>query len=185
MSNLNTETLSNIQTLPFPISQTWESTKEKSLRWKQPKRLQRAYQLHSQDQIWGQLKFDNNQFISRARAIAADQEWNFKYTRFSLPKVTIQLKGDLVAQAVIETNWGWHGSLNFEEGHKYIWKSTDYAEKEFCFLTTKEHPVVFFTPKIGFLKIEADVEISSTFLHHPHLPLLTMLGWFLILLRLC
>jgi hypothetical protein len=185
MINTNIDILTDTQPQSLPLSRNWEITKGQTLHWKQPKRLQSEYQLHSQDHIWGKLKYDENHFIRLATAKTAEKAWVFKYTRFTLPKVTIQKKNDLVAQATIETNWGWQGTLIFPEGHRYTWKSTGYAEQEFCFLTHDDHPVVYFKPRTGLFKLEAEVEIDPSVLHHPNTPLLSMLGWFLVLLRLC
>jgi len=184
MINNTTDILNYTQPLSLPFSQNWEFTKGQTLQWKQPKRFHNEYKLHSQDHLWGTLIFDENQFISRATAKSAEQEWGFKYTRFTLPKVTVQKRNDLIAQAIIETNWGWYGTLIFADGPRYLWKSTDYAENEFCFLTSENHPLVFFKPHKGFLKFEAEVEIDPVVLPNPNLPLLTLLGWFLILLRM-
>jgi len=181
---INTNILSNTAPLSLPFSRNWEATKGQTLQWKQQKRLRSEYQLHSQDHLWGTLQFEKNQFLPRATAQTANQEWGFKYTRFSLPKVTVQKKNDLVAQAIIETNWGWRGTMILAEGPRYTWKSIEYAEKEFCFLSPDNHPMVFIQPYTSFLKLEAEVEIDPAVLHHPHLPLMVMVGWFLVLLRL-
>jgi hypothetical protein len=189
MINTNTDILSKKHPLSLPFSRNWEITKGKMLLWKQPKRLRSEYQLHSQDHLWGSLNYENAHYIHRAIAKTAEEEWIFKYTRFSLPKVTVQMKNDLVAQAIIETNWGWRGTLIFNDGPRYTWQSTDHAQigsdNEFCFLTPEGHPVVFFRPRTGLFKLEAEVEIDPAVLHNPRIPLLTMLGWFLVLLRLC
>jgi hypothetical protein len=185
MINTNTNTLSNTHPLSLPFSQNWEITKGETLQWKQPKRFHSEYKLYLEDHLWGTLLLDENHLIPRATAKTANQEWGFKYTRFSLPKITVQKKHDLVAQAIIETNWGWSGTLILADGHRYLWKPTDYAENEFCFLTVEKHPLVFFKPRRGFLKLEADVDIDPVVLHNPHLPLLVILGWFMILLRFC
>ena len=183
MIKTNTELLTNIQTLSLPLSRNWESAKGQILLWKQPKRLHKEYHLRSQDYIWGTLHYDKNYIISRATAKTADKEWKFKYTRFPLPEVSVKKEKDLVAKATIETNWGWHGRLIFTNGPRYTWKSNDVDEKEFSFLSPQDHPVVFIKPRIGFFKVEVEVDVTS--LHSPHLPLLSMLGWFLVLLRLC
>lgn len=185
MINTNTKILTDTQPLSLTFSRNWETTKGQTLQWKQLKRFRSEYQLHSQDHVWGTLSFNDNQFIPRATATTAEKEWAFKYTRYTLPKVTVQKKNDLVAQAIIETNWGWYGTLIFADGHRYVWKSTDHAEKEFCFLTREHHPLLFFKPRTGLFKLEAEVEIDPAILHNPNLPLLTMLGWFLVLLRRC
>ena len=133
MNDTNTEIWTCIQTRSLPLSRNWESTKGQFLHWKQPKRFQKKFQLHAQEYIWGTLTFENNQFIPRAAAKTADQEWAFKYTRFSLPKVTIQKKNELVAQAIIETNWGWHGSLVFDDGGDISGNLQSTPRKNFVF----------------------------------------------------
>jgi hypothetical protein len=185
MIKTNTDILTNFHTSSLPLSRNWESIRGQILQWKQPNRLHKKYHLHSQDHILGTLLYDKNYFIPRATATTADKEWKFKYTRFSLPEVSIKKENDLVAKATIETNWGWHGTLIFTDGIRYTWKSNDVDEREFSFFSPKDHPVVFIKPHIGFFKVEAEVELDVAISHSPHKPLLTMLGWFLVLLRLC
>jgi hypothetical protein len=184
MINTITDILTNTQSLPLTLSHNWEIIKGQTLHWKQPKRLQGEYLLQSQDHTWGILQCDENHFIRRANVKTAAEEWRFKYTRFSLPKVTIQIKNNLVAQAIIETNWGWRGTLILADNLRYTWKTTGYTEDEFCFLTKDNHPVLFIRPRTGLLKLEAEVEIDPAILHNPHLPLLATLSWFLVLLRM-
>jgi hypothetical protein len=180
---MNIDLLNSTPARQIHFSRNWEDTRWQKLHWKQPKRLRREFQLHLQNQTWGKLSFERNQFIPRAIASTADQEWRFKYTRFSLPKVTIQVSNETIAQAVLEMNWGWQGNLIFDDGRSYNWISTDDDVQEFCFITPRDQPVVFFLPRRRLLKLEAEVDINSTFLHHPHIPLLTTLGWFLVLIH--
>jgi len=154
------------------------------LHWTQPKRLQTDYVLRSKDHIFGTLKYEENHFIRRAVATTAEVEWRFKYTRFSLPKVTIQQKNDLLAETIMETNWGSSGHLLFAGDCHYGWKSTNDAETEYHFFTPEGRSLVFFRPRFGFLKFEAETEIDPVALQNPHIPLLLMLGWFLLLIRL-
>lgn len=177
-------TIADRLTNPNSFSQSWERTEGQILRWTQPKRLRSDYLLRSNGQVLGTLQYENNHFIRRAAAKTAEGEWRFKYTRFSLPKVTISNQDNLLAEAILETNWGWYGKLDLPGNYRYVWKSTGSSENEFYFLTPEDHPVVYFRPRFGFFKLESEVEIESAVLHNPHLPLLTMLGWFLVLLRM-
>lgn len=184
MLNTIADRLTNTNPFSQALSQSGERTEGQILRWTQPKRLQSDYLLRSNDQVLGTLQYENNHFIRRAAAKTAEGEWRFKYTRFSLPKVTISNNDNLLAEAILETNWGWYGNLDLPDGCQYLWKPTEPSENEFCFLTPEDHPVVYFRPRFGFFKLESEVEIDPAVLHNPQLPLLTMLGWFLVLLRL-
>jgi hypothetical protein len=172
-------------TLPFSLalSHGHEKTKMQTLYWQQPKRLKEEYYLRSQDQVLGSLYSQNNYFLRRAVAKTSEQKWVFKYLRLSLPKVIVHHKNKQVAQAIIETNWGWSGTVIFEDQYQVTWKPTHHTDGEFCFLLPENHPVVFFRTRPGFFKIEAEVEIDPAVLHNLHLPLLVMLGWFFVLLR--
>jgi hypothetical protein len=154
------------------------------MQWTQPKRLKNDFLLRSQDQIWGTLQYDDNSFIHQALARTAQEDWRFKYTRYTLPKVTIQKKNDIIAQAILETNWGWRGTLILPNHKRYSWTSTDDSDTEYQFVKSDGQALVIFRPRFGFLKLEAEVEIDPAFQRNPHLPLLTMVGWYLVLLRL-
>jgi hypothetical protein len=161
-----------------------EKTKGQTLSWRQPQRFKRNYLLKSKDKIVGSLIFNGNNFIRRGIAGTEDGELRFKYSRFSLPKVTISTKGNLLAEIILEANWGWHGSLDLPGGYQYKWKPSDEYQKQYHFSDKDDYPIVIIKPRLGFFKFESEVEIDPSGIKNPHIVLLTMLGWFLVLLRL-
>jgi hypothetical protein len=183
MINTQTNILGTLCQIHPALSRNWEETKGQNLYWRQPKRLRNEFVFGSQNQTWGTLQYQEDHYIRRATAKTADRQWNFKYTRFSLPKVTITQHHNLIAQTILETNWGWRGTLILPNEGRYTWELIDETEKGFRFLTDDGYPLISFHPRFGFLKLEAQVDIAPSVSHHPHLPLLTMLGWFLILIR--
>jgi hypothetical protein len=183
MTNTTADITHNFHPFSQLLSRNWEKTMGKTLHWKQPKRFQSKYLLRSQDHNWGTLHYEGNHFVRRAIAKTSDCEWRFKYIRFSLPKITILKENEFFAQASLETNWGWQSDLILGNDQHFYWKPTYHTENEFCFLNHENLPVMFLRSRYGFFKLEADVEIDPSFSHNSYLPLLTMLGWFLMLLR--
>jgi hypothetical protein len=161
-----------------------EDNKGQTLSWKQPQRFKNNYLLISQDQVVGCLNFEGNNFIRRGIAGTEIGELRFKYSRFSLPKVLISTKESLLAEVILEANWGWYGSLDLPGGYQYNWKPSDTYKNQYFFTDKEDYPIVTFRPRLGFFKFESDVVINPTGYENPHLWLLTMLGWFLVLLRI-
>jgi hypothetical protein len=159
-------------------------TKGQTLYWRQPKRFKSAYLLQSQDQVIGSMRFEGNNFIRRGISGTEAGELRFKFSRFSLPKVTISSQEGLFAEVILEVNWGWYGSLDLPGGHQYIWKPSEIYKNQYHFTDTDDYPIVTINPRPGFLKIESEVNIDPAGFENPHLTLLTMLGWFLVLLRM-
>lgn len=161
-----------------------ENTKGKTLFWRQPHRLKNNYLLNSLDQVLGTLSFGGNNFIRRGIAETQEGKLKFKYSRFSLPKVTISTETNLLAEIILEANWGWYGSLDLPGGYQYKWKPSDAYKKQYHFSDKDDYPIVTIKPRLGFFKFESEVEIDPSGIKNPHIVLLTMLGWFLVLLRL-
>jgi hypothetical protein len=166
------------------LESDWSITKGQTLQLIQPIRFRYDFLLKSEKKILGRLQYKAGNSIRIADVTIAQTEWKYKFLPLSLPNVTIYKNENLFAHAVLETNWGWQGSLIISEKYFYRWRSIDHTDKELCFLSGGKKPVVFIRPRMRFLRIEAGVEIDNLSLHNPHLPLLTMLGCFLMLLRL-
>ena len=185
MADAIADLLISKQKFPRDLFHSWEIPQGQNLRWRQPKRLQRNYLFGFGDRVLGALEFEENYYLQRATAKTAAGEWRFKYTRYSLPKVTIQKKDNLLAETILETNWGWRGNLKFPGGYRYTWVPANFRENEYTFISAENFPVVRFWPRTRILKFESEVEINPAIYHDPHIQLLTMLGWFLILMRFC
>ena len=165
------------------VSSSLEKTKGQTLFWRQPQRFKKIYLLKSVDKVQGSLTVYGNNFIRRGIAGTEDGELRFKYSRFSLPKVTISIKGNLLAEVILEENWGWHGSLDLPGGYQYIWKPSDTYKNQYYFTNIDNYPIVTIKPRLGFFKFESDVDIDPAGVKNPHIVMLTMLGWFLVLIR--
>jgi hypothetical protein len=160
-----------------------EKTKRQTLSWRQPKRFKRNYLLKSEDKVVGSLIYNGNNFIRRGIAGTEDGELSFKYSRFSLPKVTISTKGNLLAEVILEANWGWHGSLDLPGGYQHKWKPSELFRNQYHFTSSDNYPIVTIKSRFGFFKFESEVDINPAGINNPHLSLLSTLGWFLVLIR--
>ena len=161
-----------------------EKTKGQTLSWRQTKRFKSNYLLKSQERVVGSLSFEGNNFIRRGIAGTDVGELRFKYSRFSLPKVTISTKESLLAEVILEANWGWYGSLDIPGGYQYKWKPSETTKNQYHFTDLDDYPIVTIKPRLGFFKFESEVAIDPASFGNPHISLLTMLSWFLVLLRL-
>lgn len=183
MTETSDTLLTNHQFFHQSVSRGLEKTKGQTLSWRQPQRFKSSYLLKSKDNVVGSLTFSGNNFIRRGIAGTEDGELRFKFSRFSLPKVTISTEGNLLAEVTLEANWGWYGSLVLPGGYQYKWKPSDTYKNQYHFTNMDDYPIVTIKPRLGFFKFESEVAIDPAGIKNPHIIMLTMLGWFLVLLR--
>jgi hypothetical protein len=175
--------LTDYQYFHKSVSGSSEKTIVQTLSWRQPKRFKSNYLLKSKDKVVGSLIFNGNNFIRRGISGTEDGELRFKYSRFSLPKVTITTKGNLLAEVILEANWGWHGFLDLPGGYQYKWKPSELYRNQYYFTGSDDYPIMTIKSRLGFFKFESEVDIDPAGINNPHLSLLTTLGWFLVLIR--
>ena len=176
--------LTNHQYFHQSVSSELKKTIGQTLSWRQPQRFKNNYLLKSKDKVLGSLTFSGNNFIRRGIAGTEDGELRFKYSRFSLPKVTISAEGNLLAEVILEANWGWYGILDLPGGFQYRWKPSESYRNQYHFTGSDDYPIVTFKSRLGFFKFESEVDIDPTGINNPHLSLLSTLGWFLIIIRI-
>jgi hypothetical protein len=154
---------------------------EHTLRWAQPGALSREYELRAGDEVLATLRWQKT-FGSLALAEAADGTWTFKRSGFLRPKVTVRAPGSEAEVAVFKPSWGGEGTLRFSEGRGYQWVNTSFWRSEWAFTNEAGEPLIHFKPEVAFFKQAAEVKVEPRAVTASDLPLLTVLGWYLMLL---
>ena len=150
------------------------------LKWQQPGALKMAYELRVMDEILATLRFRSS-FSSFATAECADGCWIFKRTGFLQNKVSIYACGSEIEIAVFKKNfWGDGGWLEFTNGRRFR-TTADFWQTGYAFRSETGEPIVFFRQG-GFLHLSSRVAIQPPATFVPELPLLLVLGWYLIVL---
>lgn len=160
---------------------------DQPLRWTQPALLQREYELRAGDEIVATLRWQKA-FGSLAQAETADGTWTFKRSGFLRPKVTVRVPGSETEVAAFKPGWGGEGMLRLSAGQCYQWLNTSFWLSEWVFANEAAEPLVHFKAEfeasaaVIFFKHAAAVKFEPEAVSVPDLSLLTVLGWYLMLL---
>lgn len=158
------------------------------LRWVQPGTLERAYELRGGDTLFGQLRFDTA-FGTRAAAGSASGHWTFKRVGFLNPRVTIRQEGQEENIAVYWPKLRGDGWVEFPAGRQYHWKALNIWGTRWGFADQQEQLVFLMRPGVekpkmsDLLKTQAVVEIPAHRTPDKDMPLLLLLGWYLMILH--
>lgn len=161
----------------------------KDLYWIQPKGLGRHFELRAEDEIVATLGFETL-CGSLARAQSADESWTFKRIGFFNPRVTVRKAGEEANLAVYTPRWtGREGTLEFSNGRVYRWVQANFWATRYQISDEAGNPLISFRSGAGksklsdLFKTQARVEIDLRGRALPELPLLVLLGWYLIVLQ--
>jgi hypothetical protein len=150
----------------------------KTLKWVRPKMLRRHYELRSESDVYATLTWQTA-FGSLAIGECADGKFNFKRGGFLHPYVTVRKMAFDTDYGKLQLDMGYNGVLQFIDARTFqfqklsIWKMhwgfTDVGKKLLC--TVKD------TMKGG------EVTIDTALRDSPHLAILMILGWYVMVLR--
>jgi hypothetical protein len=160
---------------------TMREVLDRTLLWTQTSAFQRVFELHAGDDVAGTLCWQKA-FGSLALAESSDGVWTFKRSGFLRPKVTVRLPGSETEVAEFKPGWGGEGILRFADGHCYQWQHTSFWRSQWAFANDANEPLVRFKPDFAFFKHAAEVTIEPRAVSNPDLSLLTLLGWYLMVL---
>ena len=160
-----------------------------SIFWVQPKALQRQFELRTDDQLIATLRFEKA-FGTLATAESADGRWTFKRVGFLSPRVTVRRAGEETDLAEYRPRWtGTEGTLAFAAGRQYHWKTANFWATRFVWRDEGGDLLVTFQSggkkaKLSdVFKTQARVRFEPAGEGGDDLPLLTLLGWYLIVLQ--
>ncbi len=150
------------------------------LKWEQPSALKMEYQLRAGDDVAATLRFRSS-FGTFAVAESADGCWTFKRVGFFQTRVTIRHCNTDVEVAVFKPNtWSGGGTLILASGQTYR-AATNFWQTKFTFETEAGDPLLSFQSG-GFIHQSAIVSFQPNAAMLPDLPLMVLLGWYLIIM---
>ena len=158
------------------------------LYWVQPKTFERWFELRAGDQVVATLGWETS-CGTLARGTTADGSWTFKRVGFLNPRVTVRQSRSEVDLAVFWPRWLGDGTLEFAYGKAYRWQSTNFWASDWMFTATDGTPLVAFKEGSregglsNLFKMQSLVEIHPQARDLAELPLLILLGWYLMILR--
>ena len=152
-----------------------------TLSWQQPQAFKCEYELRAGDELLGS--------IHKTRSFGAAMEAEIGGTRFTLEptgffrsRITVQEAGAAGEPAVFSrAGFLSKGQLTLPDGRSYGWKMTSFWGGRWAFVDDSDRPLVSFTSRNRFIRAGCDVEIAPGALALPELPMLVLLGWYLLL----
>lgn len=152
-----------------------------TLSWQQPQAFKCAYELRAGDELLATL--------SKSGVLGMPMDAEIGTARFTLKaegflrsRVTIREDGAAgEPPAFARSGFLGRGELTLPDGRSYRWKMTSFWGSRWAFVDGSDRPLVSFTSRNRFFRAGCDVEIAPGALAMPELPLLILLGWYLLL----
>ena len=149
------------------------------LAWVQPARLKQAFELRSSDDVVATLRFERS---SLAIGESGEQRWTFKREGFWHPQITVRVPGSEDNVAVFKPSWV-GGTLELSGGRTLRFGAANFWHSQWDWSdVASQSPLVHFKGRQGILKTEGQVDIEASAVTYPELPLLVVLGWYLLIL---
>jgi len=151
------------------------------LKWEQPSALKMKYELHTgEGEVVANLRFKSS-FGSFATADSEDGCWTFKRVGFWRTRVTVRVCGSDDDIAIFKNNtWSGGGTLELSNAQTFR-ATTNSWQTKFRFETEAGETLIQFETS-GLLHLTATVQIQPTSAKVAELPLMVMLGFYLIVM---
>jgi hypothetical protein len=152
-----------------------------NLSWQQPRALRAEYELRAGDELLGALR-KSGTFSAAMEAEIGTARFTLKAEGFFRSRIAVREAGATGEPAVFGRNgFLGAGELALPDGRSYRWKMTSFWGSRWAFLDDSDRPLVSFRSRNRFLRAGCDVEIAPGTLARPELPILVLLGWYLLL----
>jgi hypothetical protein len=152
------------------------------LAWVQPTSLRQTFELRAEDDdVVARLQFDGR---SLATAETAWQKWTFRREGLLTQRVTI-LARDSSDAVVVKVAWAGGAALDLSQGRQVQFGAANFWRTRWRWSdVATEASLVQFKTHAGFMKLGGEMEIETAAITYPELPLLVVLGWYLLVVYL-
>lgn len=155
-------------------------TRSNNLSWVQPSAFRMDYELRAGNDVAAGLRF-RSAFGSFATGESADGCWTFKRVGFFQTRVTIRECGEETDIATFtNSTWSGGGTLELTGGTKIL-ATTSFWRTKLEFTTESGSALVRFHTG-GMIHLNATVEIDPAAAELKDLPLIVLLGWYLVVM---
>jgi len=148
--------------------------------WTQPKFLKRAFQLLAGEEVVATLELAGA-IRPKVVAATAEERWSFHREGVFSRSTRIESIESGAEVARFEENWRGGGTLTFQDGREYQWKSVSFWRGEYGFVGADLEPVVRLRTHGISIRNRAQLVIEPSARRIPGLGVLATLGWFLML----
>lgn len=153
---------------------------DQQLKWVQPSALKMQYELLAGDQLVSTLKF-RSLFGTFATGESADECWTFKRVGFWQTRVTVRPCDRDTEVATFRNNtWSSGGTLEMFDRRKFP-ATTNFWQTNFEYQNESGNTLIQFK-RGGLLHLSATVEIQPRAVRMPELPMMVILGCYLIVM---
>lgn len=153
---------------------------DQHIEWVQTRALKMHYELRASDELVATLRFRSS-LGSFATGESADGCWTFKRVGFWQTRVTVRLcGGENDIGSFKNDTWSGGGTLELSDGRAFP-ATTNLWQTKLDFKNESNNQLVQFK-SAGFLHQSAKVEIQPSAVGTPELPIIIMLGWYLIVM---
>lgn len=149
----------------------------RELLWIRPAR-QFAFELRGGDEVIGHLRWERS---SLAAGDMAGQKWTFKRVGFLQTRVTVRAPGSNENSAVFHPSWTGGGTLDLGPGRQLRFSPANFWRTRYDWIDAPDIPLVHFQGH-GLHAWESRVEIEQSAVASREVPLLVVLGWYLLVL---
>jgi hypothetical protein len=150
------------------------------MQWVQTNAAERTYELRAGEDVVARLCWQKPGG-SLALGEASDGKWSFKRTGFFSPKMTVRAAGTDSDIAVFTPSWC-RGTLELASGARYRWAVTNFWRSHMAFCNEAGQPLVHYKLEWRLSVSAANVEVAPAGATVSDLSLLTVLGWYIVLL---
>jgi hypothetical protein len=147
--------------------------------WVQPSALKQAFELRAGDEVIGTLVWQRS---SLATAETAERRWSFKREGFWHPQVTVRSPDSEQNEGLFRPGWAGGGTLDLGNGRLLRLGAANFWHTQWDWQLPDGSAAVEFNSRSGFLKSGSEVKIDDGARALPELPLLVVLGWYLLVL---
>jgi hypothetical protein len=153
---------------------------DQQIEWVQPRALKMHYELRASDELVATLRFRSS-LGSFATGESADGCWTFKRVGFWQTRVTVRLcDGENDIGSFKNNTWSGGGTLELSDGRVFP-ATTNLWQTKLEFQNESNNKLIQFKSG-GVLHQSAKVEIQPGAVGILELPLIMMLGWYLIVM---
>ena len=143
--------------------------------------MSRRYELRAGDAVIATLGWETA-WGSLATGETAEGRWTLKRAGFLRPRVMVRMAGSKTQAAIVTLHWDANGDVKLADGHEFRWTRMSFWRSAWAFTDTRGQPLLVFKPKFDMLGSKAEIEVKAQALSLPDLSLLTLLGWYLMVL---
>jgi len=150
----------------------------KTLEWVHPKLLRRHYELRSANDLYATLTWQGA-FGSLAIGDCAEGKFSLKRCGFLHPYVTVRKQPFDTDYGRLQLDMGYNGVLQFIDGRTFRFQKLSFWKMHWGFIDVSEKLLCTIRDTLK----GGEVTIDTAMRDSPHLSILMILGWYVMILR--